>query len=70
MGGPGPSTELLQARTDDIEMPDVAWVGPEVDPPPPEQDGQEDKAVSEDQKRLVRCNSVEEAIQSRSLPSK
>jgi hypothetical protein len=51
-------------------MPDIVWVGPEVDSPPPEQDGQEDKAVGEDQKRLARFNSVEEAIQTRSLPSK
>jgi hypothetical protein len=51
-------------------MPDIVWVGPEVDPSPSEQDGQEDKAVSEDQKRLARFDSVEEAIQTRSLPSK
>ncbi len=51
-------------------MPGVVWVGQEVDLPPPEQDGQEDKAVGEDQNRLARFNSVEEAIETRSLPSK
>ncbi len=70
MGWPGPSSELLRARTDGIEMPDIVWVGPEVDPPPSEQNGEGDKAVNEDQKRLVRFNSVEEAVQIRSPPSK
>ncbi len=59
--------ELLRARTNEIEMPDLVWIGPEVIPP--EQDGHEDKAIGKDQEQLVWLNSVEEAVQTRSLPS-
>ncbi len=65
---PSPPSELLKARTDDIEVPDIVWIRPEVDPPRPEQDGLEGKAICEDQKRSIQFNLVEEEVQSCSLP--